>query len=119
MKKKVLLVNPNSSKGYIPIAIDIFSVDINDMVGKRGFILPTVLGTIAALTPPDFEVTIIDENVSPLDYNEKYDIVGITGIFSQLPRAREIAQIFSKRGACHACTRKVEKLRRRAHHWRS
>lgn len=103
MKKKVLLVNPNSSKGYIPIAIDIFSVDINDMVGKKGFILPTVLGTIAALTPPEFEVTIIDEQVGSLNFNEQYDIVGITGIFSQLPRAREIAKLFSKRGALVVC----------------
>jgi radical SAM superfamily enzyme YgiQ (UPF0313 family) len=56
------------------------------------------LTTLAALTPPDIEVKITDENVEPIDFEEDVDLVGITGMVMHAPRAYQIAQRFRQRG---------------------
>ena len=48
---------------------------------------PLSLGTIAALTPLNFKTRIIDENIEEIDFNEHYDLVGITGNSYHIPRA--------------------------------
>lgn len=64
---------------------------------------PLNLATIAALTPLNFKTRIIDENIEEIDFNEHYDLVGITGNSFQLPRAEEIAIEFSKRRVLIVC----------------
>lgn len=61
---------------------------------------PLGLMVLARLTPPDWEVTILDENLKSIDYASlpKPDLVGITAFTSQAPRAYEIAALFRKRG---------------------
>ena len=54
---------------------------------------------IAALTPKQFKITLIDENFDVIDFNEAFDIVGITGMTQQATRAYEIADIFRGKGA--------------------
>jgi len=54
------------------------------------------LTTIAALTPPEHTVRIIDENQEPIDYDVPCDIVGITGMTQQAYRAYEIAEAFKR-----------------------
>lgn len=56
------------------------------------------LTMLAALTPPDIEVKITDENVEPIDFEEDVDLVGVTGMLMHAPRAYEIAQRFRQRG---------------------
>ena len=56
------------------------------------------LTALAALTPPDIEVKITDENVEPIDFEEDVDLVGVTGMVMHAPRAYEIAQRFRQRG---------------------
>jgi radical SAM superfamily enzyme YgiQ (UPF0313 family) len=56
------------------------------------------LTTLAALTPPDIEVKITDENVEPIDFEEDVDLVGVTGMVLHAPRAYQIAQQFRQRG---------------------
>jgi radical SAM superfamily enzyme YgiQ (UPF0313 family) len=56
------------------------------------------LTTLAALTPPDIDVQITDENVEPIDFQEDVDLVGITGMVMHAPRAYEIASRFRQRG---------------------
>jgi radical SAM superfamily enzyme YgiQ (UPF0313 family) len=56
------------------------------------------LTTLAALTPPDIEVKITDENVEPIDFEEDVDLVGVTGMIMHAPRAYQIAQRFRQRG---------------------
>jgi radical SAM superfamily enzyme YgiQ (UPF0313 family) len=56
------------------------------------------LTTLAALTPPDIEVKITDENVEPIDFEEDVDLVGVTGMVMHAPRAYHIAQRFRQRG---------------------
>jgi radical SAM superfamily enzyme YgiQ (UPF0313 family) len=84
--KRLLLITPLASTG-------ILGRDFN-------FRLP-VLGLlrVAALTPPDWQVTIVDERVEPLDLNQEADLVGISAMTTTAPRAYEIARHFRGRGA--------------------
>jgi radical SAM superfamily enzyme YgiQ (UPF0313 family) len=56
------------------------------------------LTALAALTPPEIEVKITDENVDPIDFEEDVDLVGVTGMVMHAPRAYQIAQRFRQRG---------------------
>lgn len=59
---------------------------------------PIGLATLATCTPEEYDVKIIDENVSKIDYNEEVDLVAITSITPIAPRAYEISQNFRKLG---------------------
>ncbi|MDP2728566.1 MAG: B12-binding domain-containing radical SAM protein, partial [Dehalococcoidia bacterium] len=41
---------------------------------------PLKLGVVAALTPPDIEVRVVDENLTPIALDAKVDLVGITAV---------------------------------------
>jgi radical SAM superfamily enzyme YgiQ (UPF0313 family) len=56
------------------------------------------LTALAALTPPDIDVGVTDENVEPIDFEEEVDLVGITGMVMHAKRAYEIAERFRQRG---------------------
>jgi len=55
------------------------------------------LPILSTYTPPDVEVTIIDERIEPINYDSHYDMVGITIMTPLAPRAYEIADEFRKR----------------------
>jgi radical SAM superfamily enzyme YgiQ (UPF0313 family) len=99
MKKKILLVIPrNYEINFINVS------GIIKMITRRsGGPVVLSLATIAALTPPEFEVKIVDEDVDPVDFSESFDIVGIGGFSYILNRAEEIARGFAKRGALIVC----------------
>ena len=61
---------------------------------------PLSLMTLAGLTPPDWEVTILDENLGVPDYDAlpRPDLVGITAFTSQASRAYELAAHFRRLG---------------------
>jgi radical SAM superfamily enzyme YgiQ (UPF0313 family) len=60
---------------------------------------PLGLLTLAALAPPEFRVTLRDENAGePIDYDTDAAVVGITGYILQMPRVFEIADEFRRRG---------------------
>ncbi len=61
----------------------------------RFSVLP--LTVVAALTPREHEVRIVDENVEPLDFDTECDVVGITFMTALAPRAYEIASEFRRR----------------------
>jgi radical SAM superfamily enzyme YgiQ (UPF0313 family) len=62
------------------------------MFRKSALIPPLNLALLAAYTPAEHHVTIIDENVEALDYERcrRADIVGVTGMAVQRVRLREI-----------------------------
>ena len=62
----------------------------------RFSVLP--LTVVAALTPREHEVRVVDENVEPLDFEADCDVVGITFMTALAPRAYEIAAEFRRRG---------------------
>lgn len=82
---KILLVSPVSQ---------------NKMMGEDFYFkLPLLaLPTLAAYTPSDCEVRMIDERVQKLDENADVDLVGITSMTALSPRAYQIADSFRSRG---------------------
>jgi radical SAM superfamily enzyme YgiQ (UPF0313 family) len=58
---------------------------------------PLSLGIIAALTPSEWKIRIIDENFRPFRYYEA-DLVGLTAFTSTAPRAYEIAALYRQKG---------------------
>jgi radical SAM superfamily enzyme YgiQ (UPF0313 family) len=57
------------------------------------------LPSVAALTPGRPAIRIIDENKEPIDFQQPWDIVGLTANTQQSYRAYEIAAEFRKRGS--------------------
>ena len=89
---KVLLVQPSCES-----SIWTFS---EALLGS-GFVghAPNIaLPTLAALAPEGVEVSIADEVVQPLDYEQKWDLVGITGYNTNRNRMIQIADEFRRRG---------------------
>jgi radical SAM superfamily enzyme YgiQ (UPF0313 family) len=63
------------------------------------YIPPLTLEQLYSITPEDHEVKIIDERVGQrIDYNNHYDIVGITAFTPYINRAYDIADNFRKKG---------------------
>lgn len=59
---------------------------------------PLALGVLAGLTPPDWEIKILQEPRDRVDFNEKADLVGITAATHNVKRGYEIADEFRRRG---------------------
>ncbi len=53
---------------------------------------------LASITPRNWDVEIIDENIAPIDFETNADLVAITALSALAPRAYEIAAKFRKRG---------------------
>lgn len=89
---KILLV--------LPAAEHLRVTRASPAVPKRAMLRFSVLSltTVAALTPPEHEVAICDENVSALDLDADVDVVGVTFMTGLAPRAYEIADAFRRRG---------------------
>ena len=91
---KILLVNPRQSTSLFTFS------DVEDITGCRAFMPNLALPTLAALTPSHVNLTLLDENVEPLDWclEERWDAVSITGYITQAPRMIELAAEFRRRG---------------------
>jgi len=61
---------------------------------------PLGLMVLAGLTPPEWEISIVDENLGVPDYAAmpRPDLVGVTAFTSQANRAYEVAASFRRRG---------------------
>src|SRR5438876_2784545 len=69
-----------------------------DLIGLRSGQAPLGLMTVAALTPPEIDVALIDENCYPIDFDTDTDVVAIGCWNVQYRRARELAAEFRCRG---------------------
>jgi radical SAM superfamily enzyme YgiQ (UPF0313 family) len=67
-------------------------------LGKRCVFPNLALPTLAALTAPQHEVVLCDENVESINFDTDADIVGITGFVVHRRRMYEIAEAFRRRG---------------------
>src|SRR5512137_638990 len=82
---KVLFVSPGWPRGRL--------------WGELSFKFPSLsLAALAAVTPQDCETALCDENIEPLDFVCDADVVAITAMTPQAPRAYEIAAGFRARG---------------------
>ncbi|HKA52203.1 MAG TPA: radical SAM protein, partial [Candidatus Binatia bacterium] len=90
---RLYLINPNNP------AVSLSKTRWNRLNRYRVW-KPLSLQVLAGLTPPDWEVEIIDENLGPGQYQRRPrpDLVGITAFTSQATRAYEVASIFRALG---------------------
>ncbi len=72
--------------------------DRNIFKTRRRALVPLTLPYLAALTPPDWRVTVIDEPVQEIDFDRPTDLVAITTWTLQAWRAYDIAAEFRRRG---------------------
>jgi len=86
---KIRLIDPAYKHPYI---------SHSQKVMKNIWFAHLTLTTLAALTPPDIEVKITDENVESIDFEEDVDLVGVTGMVMHASRAYQIAKKFRQRG---------------------
>jgi radical SAM superfamily enzyme YgiQ (UPF0313 family) len=92
MAKKIILIQPRTPENFWTLQKFI------DLMHKKGNFPPISLATVAALTPSNYEVVIIDENIDSIDFSVECDLVGITGYTVHAQRMFEIASEFRKRG---------------------
>lgn len=87
---KLMLILPNPYPGFVATR----------SLGKRPNSPPLNLPYLAALTPPDIEIEIVDETVGTIDFDARVDMVGISVLTMAATRAYEISREFRKRGIC-------------------
>ncbi|PKN52492.1 MAG: B12-binding domain-containing radical SAM protein [Deltaproteobacteria bacterium HGW-Deltaproteobacteria-13] len=81
--KRLLLINPVGHKSGF-------------LLSKSTTVPPLSLAYVAALTPPDWQIKILDENFDDFKFEEA-DLVGITAFTSNINRAYEIANIYREK----------------------
>ena len=65
---------------------------------KKTLSPPLGLAMVAAVTPPDVEISLTDENITTIDFEQQIDLVGITVLTVTAQRAYEIADTFRAKG---------------------
>jgi radical SAM superfamily enzyme YgiQ (UPF0313 family) len=68
------------------------------MIDQEFRLLPLNLAMLASLTPSEIEISIVDEAVERINFDEQVDLVGISCTIAVVPRAYEIAAEYRKRG---------------------
>jgi len=91
---RLLLINPKFPESFWS-----FSWALENVARDKKAIYPPLgLATLAALTPEEWGITIIDENVEPIDWSSEADIVGVCGMGVQIARQKEILRHFREKG---------------------
>jgi radical SAM superfamily enzyme YgiQ (UPF0313 family) len=91
---RLLLINPRYPESFWSFRWAVESV----LPGKRTINPPLGLATLAALCPPDWDVTIVDENVEPVPLDPQADLVGVCGMGVQSVRQRALLEFYRSRG---------------------
>ena len=94
MGTKLYLINPQSDQPSY-YGAEVFAAH---GLGPTISIADLAITTVAGLAPADFDVTLCDESVTPVDFDIDADYVGITGKISQVRRMTDIANRFRQRG---------------------
>ncbi len=88
MKRRLILINPINQRFY--------RCRVGLTVNQATKFQPLGLGLLAALTPDNWEIVLVDENFVPFSYHEG-DLVGITTFTATASRAYEIAKIYRQK----------------------
>ena len=90
----VVLINPRFEVSYWGLEHAL------PLLGKKANLPVACLPLLAALTPAEHKITLVDENVEEIDFDrlERADIVGLTGMSVQRARMQEILEELRKRG---------------------
>jgi len=89
----IVLINPKFEMSFWGMQ------KVLSFMGKRANLPTSALPLLAALTPPEHVITIMDENVEPIDFERcaRADIVGVSGMIVQRHRMKEILTELRKR----------------------
>jgi radical SAM superfamily enzyme YgiQ (UPF0313 family) len=90
-KMKILLVTPCIEKYLLEPG------EKSKEVKVFRFSMLSVL-TVAACTPKEHEVKIVDEHIDAVDFDDDADVVGISFMTAHAPRAYQLGEEFRKRG---------------------
>ena len=84
----IVLINPRFEASYWGFEYAM------PLIGKKSNLPTACLPLLAALTPAEHTITLMDENVGELDFDQiaRADIVGLTGMSVQRIRMREILE---------------------------
>lgn len=90
----IVLINPRFEVSYWGMEHAL------EILGKKANLPVACLPLLAALTPEGHTITLMDENVEPIDWDRcaKADIVGLTGMSVQRFRMTEILKKLKSRG---------------------
>jgi radical SAM superfamily enzyme YgiQ (UPF0313 family) len=125
LTKSLFMVDNINATGFYPkdIVMKIklicpTSYDLNNkpIKVKKATLPPLSILYIAGLTPREHDVTIVDECVQSIDFDEPVDLAGITSMTFTAKRAYQIADEFRKRnvkvvmGGIHASALPAEAL---------
>jgi len=91
---RLLLVNPAQPESFWSFRWALQEV----LDGKRALNPPLGLATLAALCPPHWRVSIVDENVEPLPLKPQADLIGIGGMGVQSPRQKQLLRYYRNAG---------------------
>ena len=83
---KLLLINPRFPESFWSFR---WALD-NVLPGKRAVNPPLGLATVAALSPNDWEIQIVDENIESIPLHPEADIIGVCGMGVQFARQTEL-----------------------------
>ncbi|TMQ33443.1 MAG: B12-binding domain-containing radical SAM protein [Planctomycetota bacterium] len=91
---EIVLINPRFEVSYWGMEHAL------PLLGKRANVPVAALPLLAALTPGEHRITLLDENVTAINYDRlaTADIVGLTGMTVQRVRMREILAELKARG---------------------
>jgi radical SAM superfamily enzyme YgiQ (UPF0313 family) len=91
---RLLLINPKFDESFWSFR---FAID-NIFVKEKAINPPLGLATVAALTPSNWQVNIVDENIEPIPLNPDADIIGVCGMMVQFRRQKEILTYYRNKG---------------------
>ncbi|MEM7007771.1 MAG: radical SAM protein [Thermodesulfobacteriota bacterium] len=92
---KLLLINPRFPESFWSFKWAVDNIMPRDV---RTVNPPLGLATLAALTPQDWEIEIIDENIESIPLNPDADIIGICGMGVQFKRQTELLNFYRNQG---------------------
>jgi len=82
----------------LKVALIVPARQLRDKPLRKTVCPPLAPAVLAALTPPGVEVSITDENIAIIDFNQDVDLVGITVLTATANRAYDIADAFRSKG---------------------
>ena len=72
--------------------------ELGQLLGKKNFIFSLALSIIASLTPKNYKIKIINEEIEKIPYKKKPDLVAITTPFTTKKKCFEIGDKFRAMG---------------------
>lgn len=89
MAHKLLILQPSCYRS---------KADRSVLKARRRSVVPLTLPYLAALTPPDWEITLLDEQLGAVPFGERFDLVAISCTTLNSFRAYDLADEFRRRG---------------------